>query len=653
MSDYPWIAKQFERSRAKARLLPRRAKHGVGVLFSPSLAKVAFILAIMMVAAMAFYGYFRLGIRDDGVDLEYAARFGILTFAFIFSLPILGRAVSFSKRHRREANEMLNDHWYFPLHFCLAILFMYGLLQGTLYALPYLYAAWNALTHAANVPDTFTPLELYQRWLGYAMLLTVAYETGLLINPWWQSRKQKARHITHSPFGLLLGKSTGLLEKRSHGAGLKGGQDIVLSLEDATHNMVVLGGIGSGKTTCVINPVLLQLFQQDCGGLIFDIKGDFHSTVYKFSENLISKERLVRLGMGGHPINLIEGLSPEMAASFLKSALILGGQGRGESFWIDTATELCRNALGVLSLLPEKYTLTDLYDYLFHANAKARLQDEIESIIPALDDSKLRTLNSYQGYMEHVFDTFEDKTKANVMATVAQVLSPFRNPALVDAFCKSSPLKMENVLNGAVYLLSLPLAEWGLGGKVAYNFIKLRFFNVMQKRLTQPQWNQNRPVFFLCDEYQEIASGNKDSLSDLNFWDKSRTSKTIGIISAQSMSSFYAAIGDRDVANTILQNFRQKICFRTEDQTTFDYLNRLIGQVEVEKKTTSTQRGSSSKNLGDGRQVHHSQSESTAYVDKPVVDAQLLRNLLPAQAVAALVIQGHSCDDVLNMTALL
>lgn len=51
----------------------------------------------------------------------------------------------------------------------------------------------------------------------------------------------------------------------------------------------------------------------------------------------------------------------------------------------------------------------------------------------------------------------------------------------------------------------------------------------------------------------------KEGLSDLNFWDKSRSSKTVGIISAQSVSSFYAAIGSWDVANTILQNFRQKL----------------------------------------------------------------------------------------------
>src|SRR5438034_3610725 len=88
-------------------------------------------------------------------------------------------------------------------------------------------------------------------------------------------------------------------------------------------------------------------------------------------------------------------------------------------------------------------------------------------------------------------------------------------------------------------------------------------------------------VFFVCDEFQEIVSANRDGLSDLNFWDKARSTRTIGIIAAQAVSSFYAALGERDVADALLQNFRHTLCFRTEDAHTIDRLHRLIGQVDV------------------------------------------------------------------------
>lgn len=212
---------------------------------------------------------------------------------------------------------------------------------------------------------------------------------------------------------------------------------------------------------------------------------------------------------------------------------------------------------------------------------------------------------------------------------------------------------MESVLDGAVYLVDMPLSRWGLGGKVAYTFIKLRFFNVMQSRIHHPEWNQEKPVFFMCDEYQELISASKDRLSDLNFWDKSRSSKTIGIISAQSVSSFYAALGDHDLAHAILQNFCQKLCFRTEDQATPAMMDRLAGQAKVQKKTTSQTTGSGSnsnhKSFLDSTSRHSSSTQTIAESRESVLDATLFRHLSPDQAVALLSINGHSMDDVLEL----
>jgi hypothetical protein len=77
----------------------------------------------------------------------------------------------------------------------------------------------------------------------------------------------------------------------------------------------------------------------------------------------------------------------------------------------------------------------------------------------------------------------------------------------------------------------------------------------MQQRSARQEWNQTLPVFFIRDEFQEIVSINKDGLSDLNFWDKSRSSKTIGIISAQAISIFYAANAKvSDISTWVVEN---------------------------------------------------------------------------------------------------
>lgn len=450
-----------------------------------------------------------------------------------------------------------------------------------------------------------------------------------------------------SPFKLWIGRSTGMLSEVAHGASIAARQNISLSLEDAAQNIIVLGGIGSGKTTRAINPLLLQLMDQECGGLIFDIKGNFFDSVMSFSAK--TGRNIVTLGPNYEKINLLSDLTPEIASSFLKSIFLLNSKGSNDSFWIDTATELCRNTLGVLSFFEEKYTLKGLYSYLFDEEYREDVDYQVKSLIPMLDENQKTLMAAYARYHTSIFEKFDEKVQANVNATVAQVLSPFTHPTLMEAFCTSSPatseksqIKLSSTLDGDIYLVSLPLSVWGLAGKVVYSFIKLSFYNVMQKRNLQKDWNQSRPVFFMCDEFQEIVSANRDGLSDLNFWDKSRSSKTIGIISAQAVSSFYAAIGDRDISHALLQNFRQKLCFRTEDTVTLNYFNSLADKVEVQRETKSY-------TSGHGQYSSSSETKTISLVDKPVLSPQLFRNLDPNHAVAILSIGGHSMDDVLMM----
>lgn len=451
----------------------------------------------------------------------------------------------------------------------------------------------------------------------------------------------------HIPFGLWLGKSTGKLATLSHQANLATSQHVGLFNDDLAQNILVLGAIGSGKTTRAIHPFLLQLLDQQCGGLIFDIKGDFHKAVETFTS--LTKRSYQRIGPGQQAFNLLSGLTPEIAASFLKSAFLVAGNQQTDSFWIDTATELCRNALGTLSFLPTHYTLHGLYCYLFDPEWRdqilAKLQSAQQLIITK---NEQRLLASYQRYETHIFETFDEKVKAGVKATIAQIISPFSHPELLDAFCTTTTEDnwLEKVLDGNVFLIDLPLARWGLGAKVVYLFIKLLFFNIMQQRVSRLEWNQKRYVFFLCDEYQEIVSANRDGLSDLNFWDKSRSSKTIGIISAQSVSSFYAAIGNRDVTHALLQNFRQKICFRTEDQNTIEMMNRLLGTVEISRITYGQSSGSTS---GQSSSSHTNTNMSINLQDKPLLSGQFFRGLSTDMVLAILSSNGMGFDDVLQL----
>ena len=415
---------------------------------------------------------------------------------------------------------------------------------------------------------------------------------------------------------LWLGTSGGLLRRRARWRG-RGRRSLVLAGDDLGQNLLVVGGIGSGKTTSVIQPVLLQCLAQGMGGLVFDIKGDFGAAAAGLARR--AGRELTVVGPGRRAFNLLRGLTPEAAAGFLKSALLLNGV-PGDPFWTETAVELCRNALGVLSFLPDRYSLAGLYDYLFRDDVRADCDRRLHDEAAGLGAEALRLLRSYQSYHEGVFTRFDTKVVAGVLASAAQVLTPFTHPDLVDAFCPpADALAIEALASGALILVDLPLAVWGVGAKVVYTFIKLRFFQYMQRR---PVRERLRPVLFLCDEYQEIVSANKDGLSDLNFWDKGRAFGTVGIISAQSIASFYAAVGDRDLADTLLQNFRQKLCLRSEDWHTIQFFEHVLGRLPDRRRRT-----------------------------RPLVSAALVRRLYRRQALAVVSVGGEALEEVVDLPA--
>jgi type IV secretory pathway TraG/TraD family ATPase VirD4 len=462
-----------------------------------------------------------------------------------------------------------------------------------------------------------------------------------------------------SQFRLDVGTATGRLAQLGHGAAVAKGTPLELVGDDASQNVMIFGGTGAGKTSREINRLLQQAFQQRAGILTFNVKGDFEPVFAAIARSVARS--YTSIGIGGRRLNLIDGLNPELASSFLKSAIILAvpSLSAEAKFWINTATELSRNALGVLEFLPGRYSLQGVYRYVYDAAAKeewvAELNGQLVELLQQGRTEDARRLKSYLRYETDVFARFDQKVQSGALAVLAEVLSPFALPDFVDTFCSATDddANLERLLDGEAFIVNLPLSTYGLGARTAYILLKLRMFNIMQRRRLESQWNQDRRVVFLCDEYQEIIAASKDGLSDLTFWDKARSSGCVGIVSMQGITSCYAAISDRDVANAVLQNFRQKICFRTEDLATIKFFTELLGQVEIVRESSSNQRSRSARGgLFSAATIGTSQSQSEAPTQRSTINPQLFRQLGPNEALAVLSIGGAAYDDVVTMPAL-
>jgi type IV secretory pathway TraG/TraD family ATPase VirD4 len=461
---------------------------------------------------------------------------------------------------------------------------------------------------------------------------------------------------TERPEGLALaiGASTGELQTRGHSCGLDPNQMVWLVDDDCCQNICIMGGIGAGKTTRIINPLLFQLLcYKDVGGLIFDIKGDFGGAVDQFAQEAGGRT-VHRVGVGSacQGTNLIGGLTPQQAAGFLQSTFYLCGGATNDSFWIQSATALIENTLGLLQYLGDRYyNLEKSYQYIFFEDARQAIDLLISKVELPEGSIERRNLDNYKGYYENVFLKMDIKMRESIKGTLSTILSPFQAPELIDAFSGgSNDYNLAGILSGDVVLVDLPLAKWTTAGKVIYTLIKLRFFSLLQERQADKSLPQNF-VFFMCDEYQQIISASKHGLSDLSFWDKSRSAHCVGIISTQSVSSFRSAIGDPNLCDTILANFRQKIFFKTEDAQTLELMNKLTGRVEVTRQSVNFTNGQGSNyqpgNWFSGTNNNNSTSINNQIVERQLIDSNLVRQLNSNLVIALLNVEGESADDVL------
>lgn len=405
-------------------------------------------------------------------------------------------------------------------------------------------------------------------------------------------------------------KDTPLLAFAAQGEPLNGQADrnvYAVSFDDATRNILVLGGTGRGKTESIMLPAASQLIEQGANGLILDVKGDFT----ELSTQWPKRTRV--LGPNStHKVNLINGINSSVLRAILDSARMQFMS--SELYWGSTGVEdtiLIFLAYREFDLNP---TLASLHDGLINPDrfcvqlerelrSRQTISDELARQIETRcsDEFGILRIGGFHGNeteSSRAGEQYAWQTNALI-----KILSPFSmNHAIREAFCNqvNDPDNNHYLDLRKTLILDLPIGSYPDVAYLVGRILRLRFMEAVVQDYVDHK--KHKHTFLLIDEYQQYINtdkaGSSNMLRDDNLWlDRSRSYRHINVLATQSLTSMLSQ-GSEMAVMAIVQNCQTTIVLPSTDNLTISRVAELVGDRATADETVSKLR--SPDRLGQG-----------------------------------------------------
>jgi hypothetical protein len=434
-----------------------------------------------------------------------------------------------------------------------------------------------------------------------------------------------------------------------------GDREMVCIAVDAPDHLYVVDGFVVTHNTSLLNAYFLQAFKQGCGGLFLNVKGDYDYVLRKLAKRA---GRTIRtIGIDGESVNLMDGVTPQMASTYIQTSLRLVDKGHNATFWSNIASNLSRGVLRLLSYFKEFYTLPGLRRFLFDKEFRefiltqvSEAQERLKVKYPTVTDKALREeikaddLNMASGLREiDEFNNENPEVQRGVLTQLSQILSGMCEPEMEEAFFNTSetavPFDLRDTYEKAtIFVINAPMAFYGASARAAQAWVKFRFYSTMDQRrvlMRKGEANSETIVIFGVDEVQSTMTVDENtSLSDDQWLATSRDTKTACVWATQSIPALRKAAGGVDSCDAVMANLRHQMFFRSEDIKTVRDVLDLMGTAKEKKESTSKGKGGKST----------SESEET----RAVAHAGTARKLKRGQAFFLADIDGESADDIIE-----
>lgn len=351
-----------------------------------------------------------------------------------------------------------------------------------------------------------------------------------------------------------------------------------ISFADGTHNTLIVGSTGSGKTSSAVLPACDALIRAGYGGLIVDIKGTMGPQVRALARACGREADIVEYGTTAtsQPVNLLHGMSLPEIREFFKRLIDITGMRHQSGYWGNAGVEMAVDAIDMMYCMGQKVayptfaSITEMLtrptvakwmwrlfsNQFFDSKKKrhARLKERVES----------DTFHFLEGKEDDEHYNSQVTWRLHSVKVALGMLVEDEN--LKKNFSNSTGISVDVdkiFTRKKIILLSFPGAGSAVAGTVSRFIVESYYRKVLLGRTGPEDY-----TFIVADEYQELQDLSQKPLSDNTFTAKAREFRSIQILSTQSLSSLLGRGADAGAVEELVNNCNQRIMYYCDDTYT-------------------------------------------------------------------------------------
>jgi hypothetical protein len=393
------------------------------------------------------------------------------------------------------------------------------------------------------------------------------------------------------------------------------------TIRQACAGVHIFGGNGSGKTSGSGAALARAFLRAGFGGLVLTAKmGEAQTWLdyacdtgreqdvilfspeqdqYRF--NFLAYETRRPQRGGGLTDNIVKLLLTIIEARERSR----GGSGSGDPFWQQALEQLLRNAVDLIQLAGRRSELSVLLIRKVVRSAPkspADLDNEgwvnrsfcVQLLTEARERQKEpreeMRLELVGEYWLQEYPSMAPETRASVDAMFGATVDVFLHPPLDDLFGTTLTIVPEMTHAGRIWIIDLPVKQFGPAGRFAQIIIKLLWQQAAERRKTD---DDSVPIFLWADEAQEFVNEH-----DIPFQDTARSARACTVFLSQTLSNYHAALGGgdraRSLTTSLLGVLQTKIFHANSDPETNEWATRLFAKEWQFLVNTSTSRNEQS-----------------------------------------------------------